>query len=143
MSVTIIRGGRVLDAPAHRADPADVLVDGGVIREIGRPGMAAPEGAAAVDARDRLLIPGLINAHTPAHGALVRGLAGDRVPLELLLNQAGVLNGNRSVEDKYLSAQLSAIEMVRKGCTACYDMFVEVPTPTVDSTAMLPAALPP
>ena len=132
MAVTIIRGGRLLDAAAHRAEPADVLVDGNVIREIGRPGMAAPEGAVTLDARDRLLIPGLVNAHTHAHGALVRGLAGDRVPLELLLNQSGVLNGNRSVEDKYLSAQLSAIEMVRKGCTACYDMFVEFPTPSVD-----------
>ncbi|HYE89989.1 MAG TPA: amidohydrolase, partial [Terriglobales bacterium] len=85
-----------------------------------------------IDARDRLLIPGLVNAHTHAHGALVRGLAGDRVPLELLLNQAGVLNANRTVEDKYLSAQLSAIEMVRKGCTACYDMFVEIPSPSVE-----------
>ena len=132
MSATIIRGGRVLDVSAHRAEPADVLVDGGVIREIGRPEMPAPEGAAALDARDRLLIPGLINAHTHAHGALVRGLAGDRVPLELLLNQAGVLNGSRTLEDKYLSAQLSAIEMVRKGCTACYDMFVEFPAPSVE-----------
>src|SRR5882762_1844856 len=107
MSVTIIRGGRVLDAPAHRADPADVLVDGGVIREIGRPGMAAPEGAAALDARDRLLIPGLINAHTHAHGALVRGLAGDRVPLEVLLNPAGVFDGMRGGEEKCLWAELS------------------------------------
>ena len=132
MSAVIIRGGRVLDAETHRADHADVLVDGAVIREIGRPGMAAPEGATTLDARDRLLIPGLVNAHTHAHGALVRGLAGDRVPLELLLNQAGVLNGNRTIEDKYLSAQLSAIEMVRKGCTACYDMFVEFPAPSID-----------
>ena len=132
MSVTIIRGGRVLDAAAHRAEPADVLVDGATIKEIGRPGMPAPEGAVTLDARDRMLMPGLVNAHTHAHGALVRGLAGDRVPLELLLNQSGVLNGNRTVEDKYLSAQLSAIEMVRKGCTACYDMFVEFPTPSID-----------
>jgi cytosine/adenosine deaminase-related metal-dependent hydrolase len=132
MSATIIRGGRVLDAPPHRAEPADVLIDGALIKEIGRPGMAAPEGAAVIDARDRLVIPGLVNAHTHAHGALVRGLAGDRVPLELLLNQAGVLNANRTVEDKYLSAQLSAIEMVRKGCTACYDMFVEFPAPSLD-----------
>ncbi len=132
MSVTVIRGGRVLDAASHRAEPADVLVDGATIKEIGRPGMPAPEGAVSLDARDRMLIPGLINAHTHAHGALVRGLAGDRVPLELLLNQSGVLNGNRTVEDKYLSAQLSAIEMVRKGCTACYDMFVEFPAPSLD-----------
>jgi len=132
MSATIIRGGRLLDPGTHRADPADILIDEGVIRAIGAPGLAAPAGAATIDARDRLVIPGLINAHTHAHGALVRGLAGDRVPLELLLNQAGVLNGNRTLEDKYLSAQLSAIEMVRKGCTACYDMFVEFPAPSID-----------
>lgn len=131
-SATIIRGGRVLDAATHAADPADILIEGGVIRAIGRPGLEAPGDAHRIDARDRLIIPGLINAHTHAHGALVRGLAGDRVPLELLLNQAGALNANRTVEDKYLSAQLSAIEMVRKGCTACYDMFVEFPAPTLD-----------
>ncbi|MBI3827502.1 MAG: amidohydrolase [Candidatus Rokubacteria bacterium] len=134
MSATIIRGGRVLDVTGDRAEPADVLVDGGVIRDIGRPGTAAPEGAAVLDARDRLLIPGLVNAHTHAHGALARGLPGDRVPLEMLLTTGAALGGSRGLEDKYLSAQLSAIEMVRKGCTACYDLFVEYPTPTVDGT---------
>ena len=132
MTTTIIRGGRVLDVAGHRAEPADVLVDGAVIREIGRPGMAAPEGASVLDARDRLLIPGLVNAHTHSHGALTRGLPGDRVPLEILLTTGGALNANRTVEDKRLAAQLAAIEMVRKGCTAAYDMFVELPAPTVD-----------
>ncbi|HYE92756.1 MAG TPA: amidohydrolase family protein, partial [Terriglobales bacterium] len=132
MSRSVVRGGRVLDARRRRAELADILIEDGAIREIGPPGLAAPEGATVVDARDRLVIPGLINAHTHAHGALVRGLAGDRVPLELLLNQAAVLNGSRTLEDKYLSAQLSAIEMIRKGCTACYDMFVEIPSPSVE-----------
>src|SRR5262245_62670391 len=132
MTATIIRNGRVLDVGAQRADPSDVLVDDGVIREIGRSGMAAPEGAAVLDARDRLLIPGLVNAHTHSQGALARGLPGDRVPLEILLTTGAAIGGSRGLEDKYLSAQLSAIEMVRKGCTACYDLFAEYPGPTVD-----------
>jgi 5-methylthioadenosine/S-adenosylhomocysteine deaminase len=129
---TIIRAGRVLDIARRRADPADILVDGGTIREIGPPGLAAPEGARTFDARDRLLLPGLVNAHTHGHGGLTRGLVPDPAPLELLLTFSGAVNGNRSVEDKYLTAQLSAIELVRKGCTACYDLNVEYPLPTVD-----------
>jgi cytosine/adenosine deaminase-related metal-dependent hydrolase len=128
---TVVRGGRLLDIAGHRAEPADVLIESGIVREIGRPGMPAPD-AAVIDARDRLLIPGLINAHTHGHGALLRGRTGDRVSLEVLLTLSASMTAGRTVEDKYLSAQLSAIEMVRKGCTACYDLFVEFPAPTVD-----------
>lgn len=46
-NATIIRGGRVLDIPAHRADPADLLILGDTIREIGGPGLKAPAGARA------------------------------------------------------------------------------------------------
>src|SRR6266545_4744424 len=65
-TVTIIRGGRLLDARAHRADPGDILVTGDTISEIGPPGLAAPAGAVTVDARGMLLHPGLINAHARA-----------------------------------------------------------------------------
>jgi guanine deaminase len=132
MSTTIIRHGSLLDVAAHRAQPADLLIDGSVIREIGPPGLAAPPDAAVLDARDRLLIPGLVNAHTHAHGALARGRLDDRATLEVLLVLGGSSNASRTVEDKYLSAQLSAIEMIRKGCTACYDLFAELPAPTVE-----------
>lgn len=132
MPFTTIRGGSVLDVAGHRAVAADVLIDGDTIREIGPPGLAAPAGAQAIDARDRLLIPGLINAHTHGHGGLSRGRVPDRVPLELLLMSGPAISGDRTVEDKFLSAQLSAIEQVRRGCTACYDLYAEYPLPTVD-----------
>ena len=128
---TIIRGGRVLDARAHRADPADILITGDTITEIGAPGLAAPADASAVDARDKLLHPGLINAHTHAHGNLAKGM-GDRWTLELLLTAASWIGGNRSLEDKRLSAKLGAVEMVLKGCTACYDLAFEWPAPTLE-----------
>lgn len=132
MTTTIIRGGRVLAVADHRAEPADVLIEGDTIRAIGPPGLAAPPGARVVDGHDRLLLPGLVNAHTHAHGALARGLVGDRVPLELLLTLAAALSGHRTLEDKHLSAQLSAVELVRRGCTACYDLYFEFPAPTLD-----------
>jgi 5-methylthioadenosine/S-adenosylhomocysteine deaminase len=132
MSATIIRGGRLLDIAAHRADPADILIEGDTIREVGAPGMPAPAGARTVDGRDRLLMPGLINAHTHGHGALSRGVVPDQVPLERLLVSGPSIAGHRSVEDKYLAAQLSAIELVRRGCTACYDLYAEYPLPTVE-----------
>jgi guanine deaminase len=126
---TIIRGGRILDIRAHRAGAADVLITGDTITEIGAPGLAAPADATVVDARGKLLHPGLINAHTHAHGNLAKGM-GDRWTLELLLTAGSWISGGRSLEDKHLSAKLGAVEMLLKGCTASYDLPMEFPTPT-------------
>ncbi len=127
--VKIIRGGRVLDVRGHRADPADVLVTADTITEIGAAGLEAPAGATVIEARGKLLHPGLINAHTHAHGNLAKGM-GDLWTLELLLTAGPWISGNRSLEDKYLSAKLGAVEMVLKGCTAAYDLPFEWPAPT-------------
>jgi 5-methylthioadenosine/S-adenosylhomocysteine deaminase len=125
----IVRNGRVLDIKGHRAPPADILIAGDTIGEVGPPGLAAPADAVLVDATDRLIHPGLINAHTHGHGNLSKGL-GDRWTLELLLTAAPWISGNRTAEDKYLSTYIGALEMLMKGCTACYDLTVEFPQPT-------------
>jgi cytosine/adenosine deaminase-related metal-dependent hydrolase len=126
---TVVRGGRVLDIRAHRADPADLLIVGDTIREVGGPGLKAPAGATMIDARGKLLHAGLINAHTHGHGNLAKGM-GDRWTLELLLTAGSWINGGRTLEDKYLSTKLGAVEMVLKGCTAAYDLAFEWPAPT-------------
>jgi len=128
---TVVRGGRVLDPAAGTADAADLLIRDGRIEALGPPGMEAPADAALVDAGDRLIIPGLVNAHTHGHGSLGKG-AGDRWTLELLLNAGPWISGNRAVEHKYLAALVNALEMLRKGCTACYDLYFEFPLPTQD-----------
>lgn len=130
-SVTVVRGGRVLDCRRHRAEPVDILVEDTRIRELGPPGLAAPEGAGEVDATGCLLMPGLVNAHTHGHGSLGKGM-GDRWSLELLLNAGPWISGRRTLDDKYLAAKLNAAEMVRKGCTAAYDLYFEFPAPTHD-----------
>ena len=48
---TIVRGGKLLDIAKRKAAPADILIKGDTIAEIGRPGLAAPAGATVIDAR--------------------------------------------------------------------------------------------
>jgi 5-methylthioadenosine/S-adenosylhomocysteine deaminase len=139
MAHTILRGGRVLDIAAGAAAPADILIEDDTIREIGPPGMAAPADAAEIAAARRLIHPGLVNAHTHAHGNLAKGM-GDRWTLELLLTAAPWLTGHRTADDLHLTAQLGAVEMVLKGCTACYDLFFEWPLPSAAGMALVASA---
>ena len=139
MTFTILRGGLVLDIAAGKADPADILVEDDTIREVGMPGCPAPEGAAAISAARRLIHPGFVNAHTHSHGNLAKGM-GDRWTLELLLTASPWLTGNRGADDIRLGAELGAVEMVLKGCTACYDLFFEWPLPTPDGMALVASA---
>jgi len=127
----VIRGGRVLDLEKAKPEPADILIEGDTIREIGAPGMEAPAGAVVVPADRTLLIPGLINAHTHSHYTLAKGIAGSWT-LEMLINAGSWASSNRTLDDLYLGSLLGAVEMVRKGCTACYDMVLELPLPTVE-----------
>lgn len=141
---TLIRNGRVLRGNLKDCAQTDVLIDGGLIKAIEPPGTVTDENVEPIDATDRLLVPGLVNGHTHSHGALGKGLVGDRIPLEVFLNSAGAINGNRTLEDKRLSAMLSAVELVRKGCTACYDLFIEYPFPSkegIDAVAEAYAAV--
>ncbi|MBS0223857.1 MAG: amidohydrolase family protein [Proteobacteria bacterium] len=135
-SVVVIRGGRVLDIKRHAAPKADILVKGDTIVEIGRPGFAAPPSATKIDAKGRLLHPGLINGHTHSHGNLAKGM-GDRLTLELLLTAGPWMSGSRTLEDKYLSSLIGAAEMVLKGCTAAYDLASEFPMPSPDGLAAI------
>ena len=48
----------------------------------------------------------------------------------MFLTASGAINGSRTLADKRLSATLTAIELVRKGCTAAYDLYVEYPLPS-------------
>jgi 5-methylthioadenosine/S-adenosylhomocysteine deaminase len=131
---TVIRGGLVLQAGGH-ALAQDILVEDGRIVAIEHPGFAASDNAELIRADDRLLIPGLVNSHTHSHGALNRGAVDDKVSLEMFLTGGGASTRARGLEDKFLSAALSAAEMIRKGCTACFDLTVEFPEPSQEGIA--------
>jgi 5-methylthioadenosine/S-adenosylhomocysteine deaminase len=127
----LIHGGRLLTAGRLDGARADLLIDGDTIAAVLPPGESVTGDAKRIDATGRLLIPGLINSHTHATVTLAKATA-DRWSLELLLNAYPWTAGGRTVELKYLSAKIGALEMVRKGCTACYDLVAEIPAPSAD-----------
>jgi len=128
----IVTGGLVLVAGEAAARAADLVLRDDCIEAIVAPGTFTGETAERIDASGRLIIPGLINAHTHGHGGLGKGI-GDRWSLELLLNAGTWINAGRNDEDRYLSTLLSAVEMLRKGCTACYDLSAMLPAPSVEA----------
>ncbi|MDQ3957094.1 MAG: dihydroorotase [Actinomycetota bacterium] len=62
MSRFLIKGGRLIDPASGHDGPADVLVDGGVVEEVGRD-LAAGD-AAVVDAAGMVVGPGFVDMHT-------------------------------------------------------------------------------
>src|SRR5476651_437412 len=126
----VVSGGLVLARGDAGAEPADIVLEGDRIAALVPRGSAqAPQ---TIDATGRLIIPGLVNAHTHGHGGHGKGI-GDRWSLELLLNAGPWINGGRTGDDRYLSTLLSAIEMIRKGCTSCYDLSAMLPVPSVEA----------
>ena len=134
----VLRGGLVL--ADGKASPQDMLIQDGVIAAIENPGFAVSADAEVISADDRLLIPGLVNAHTHSHGALNRGAVDDKVSLEMFLTGAGATTQSRGLDDKYLSTALSAAELIRKGCTACFDLCAEFPGPSREGVSAIARA---
>jgi len=124
----LIRGGQVLVGTPAALTRADVLIEGDRIAAVG-PGLAAPAGAQVIDAAGHLVLPGMGNAHTHAASHLARGRAGNWT-LEDLLTHSAANYGFRTPEDEYLSAAIGAIEMLKTGCTAAYDLYMAVPAIT-------------
>lgn len=87
-----------------RAEPGtDVLVENGLVQQVGA-GLDAPPGAVVIDAADRVLMPGFVDAHTHACFAGSRldewekKLAGATY-LELLEAGGGIMSTVRATRD--------------------------------------------
>ncbi|MEU0970996.1 amidohydrolase [Streptomyces sp. NPDC005917] len=113
----------------HRSRPfrADVLVVDDRIDAVGTD-LAVPAGATVVDATDRLLMPGLVNAHVHSWEALFKGRY-DNLPLELWMLLSYPLLGLEPMSERlvYLRTLLVGIESLRGGVTCLLDDVIEMP----------------
>ncbi len=77
-----LTGARLFDGSgAPPRERAAVLIEGGLIRRVADAGEPCPEGAHAVDVDGRVLMPGLIDAHTHASGFVPSVAKGAEEPL--------------------------------------------------------------
>jgi cytosine/adenosine deaminase-related metal-dependent hydrolase len=132
MNTTVIRNAQVMAVPGGAPTAADILVRGRLIEAVA-PGLVAPDGAAVIDARGMLAMPGLINAHVHSPGNLMRGML-DCLPLEIfMLYEVPPLSRDLPVKRlNYLRTLLGAIEMLKLGVTAVMDDAFHVPVASVD-----------
>jgi len=124
----MVIGGIVLTADEdwNIYEPGAVAVDGGAIVGLGprEEVERAYRGREQIDASGRLVMPGLLNAHTHAPMTLFRGIADD-VPLETWLHKYIWPAEAKWVGPEFvrLGTQLAAAEMIRSGTVLFCDMY--------------------
>ncbi|MHB8828542.1 MAG: amidohydrolase family protein [Syntrophales bacterium] len=126
---TIILGGRVLLMDDMNA----VLPEGAVAIEGENIVAVAPvaeirsrfTGHLEIDARDSLIMPGLINGHTHAAMTCFRGIADDMELMEWLNRYIFPAEArNVTPELAYRGSTLACAEMIRSGTTTFCDMYI-------------------
>ncbi len=143
-STVLIRGGYVLtfDGKDTTLAEGDVLVAGDEIVQVARTIPPPPHGT-ILDAHDRIVMPGLINAHMHSDETLFRGLL-DNMPLEvwMLYSLPPLDYGPVPPRLIYLRTLLGAIELLTNGTTTIQDDVSEAPRATLEgSEAVLQAYL--
>jgi 5-methylthioadenosine/S-adenosylhomocysteine deaminase len=103
--------------------PGWVAIAGDRIAEVGG-GASAFEASETVDCRGRIVMPGLVNAHTHAPMTLLRGLADDlRLDVWLMGYMMPVEREFVRPDFVALGTSLACAEMIRSGTTCFADMY--------------------
>jgi len=125
---TIFTGGVVLtmDEQFTLFDPGAVAVRGDEIVAVGPAEKitAAYKAAETINCEGKVVMPGLVNAHSHVPMTLLRGLADDlRLDVWLMGYMMPVEHEFVHPDFCWLGAQLAAAEMIRSGTTCFADMY--------------------
>lgn len=104
------------------ADVRSVYIEDGIISSIS----AKPEGFKAgktINGSGKMLMPGLVNAHTHAAMSLLRNCADDLLFDEWLFKRIMPLEDKLDGSAVYWGTMLSIMEMLRSGTTTFIDMY--------------------
>lgn len=104
-------------------EATDVYIDGDQIVGVGS---APPDFAAAtvIDGYNKLLLPGLINAHNHSYMTLLRNYADDLPFNAWLFDHILPVEDKLTGEDCYWGSLLGIMEMLRTGTTCFFDMYM-------------------
>ncbi|MDP9353103.1 MAG: amidohydrolase, partial [Chloroflexota bacterium] len=120
---TLIRGAVVVTCDAHHTvlPQADVVIEDEHLAYVGSAYVG--EYDSLVHAQGKLLMPGLINAHTHTPMSLFRGLADDVDLRTFLEERAWPREARLTSEHVYAGSSLSLLEMLKAGVTTYVDMY--------------------
>jgi putative selenium metabolism protein SsnA len=122
----LIRNGTLvtLGEPCRVLEGHDLLVEGDRIARIAPTGELPGPWDREIDARGKVVLPGLVNAHMHFYSTLVRGL-GKAAPSasfqEVLENLWWRLDRKLTLDDVEVSARVILLDAIRKGTTTLVD----------------------
>lgn len=127
----LIAGGRVLrhDGDVHHPALADILIEGDRIARIepGLAGSAVAAKAQVIDACDKLVVPGFVDAHYHSHDVLLKG-SFETMPLDTWMISALLPSyPKRSTEEVRARTLMGAAELIHGGVTTVQDMLTIFP----------------
>lgn len=123
----LIQAGRVMtmDPALGDIENGEILIRNGRIAAVGRD--LQPADARRIDARDQIVLPGFIDAHTHLYVTTLRGQfrnqQGQFFPVSAKL-AAGM-----TPADTYIAMRLGAVELLNSGVTTTGDFFDNVLSP--------------
>lgn len=115
-----------MDEDDNIFNPGAIAINGATIQAVGLENqiMAEYQSDQVTDAQKKILMPGLINAHTHVPMTLMRGLADDlRLDVWLLGYMMPVEREYVTPDFVQLGTKLACVEMIRSGITCFVDMF--------------------
>lgn len=104
---TLLTGGWVVPMAGRPPFRGDVLIEDDGIAAVGVLGSVAD--AEIVDARDRIVLPGLVDTHRHLWQSALRGIAGDWTLGQYFARMRGRLGGLFAAEDTYAATLLGAV----------------------------------
>lgn len=130
MAIWIRQASYVVRAADRVERDTDVLIEGSRILSVGQIAPSEYDDLQVIDGRGRVVIPGLVNAHTHLYQNFLKGLSDSiglvdwcnatLYPMAYAIHQAHWARNDESCG--YHWGALSALEMIRGGVTCCIDM---------------------
>ncbi|QVK20807.1 5'-deoxyadenosine deaminase [Mycoplasmatota bacterium] len=121
MSTILVKNGTIVTMNKNRDQfIGDLLIEGNKIKEIAK--VINAECDQVIDATNRVVIPGLIQAHIHLTQTLFRGQGDDMELMPWLRERIWPLEGSHTAESNYVSAKLGIAELIMGGTTSIIDM---------------------
>jgi cytosine/adenosine deaminase-related metal-dependent hydrolase len=126
---TLIKGGTVVTGDRAIGDlpKGDVLVEGDRIASVA-PSIQAGD-AAVIDATDKIVMPGLVQAHYHAWMTGLRSFGGNWSNPDYFKKMHGNIATKFSAEDIYLGTLIGALDQINSGSTTLFEWCHNNPTP--------------
>lgn len=110
-----------MDPKRRVFERGSVAIDGNKIIAVGKD--VKEKADVVIDAKGKVVLPGLINGHTHLAMVLLRGVADDMALMPWLKTRIWPIEKNLRAEDCYAGALLGCLEMIKSGTTCFADQY--------------------